>query len=256
MSVMRWTVLSFVISSLGAVAYADGEETGEPPLAAHAPGNEDSFTPGLTHASASGRGIITSTMSFNGSKNAADASVLDFNGEVAIWGPVRLVLRVDNVTNKARPGIGGAVQFLKEGVHGVAASAYFSYKAEGFTEGEGELESLVSFGKQLGPVHGTLNLAYGQDPEGAERDGEIAIGLHIEPMPGLFTGVVGRFRDALGSSGDKSTGILRDALGGVTATYVIGKIGVTGTAGVAGVKTTTAAMAAGAEAAVSVGAVF
>ena len=149
------------------------------------------------------------------------------------------------------------MQLLDERRNGVASSAYVSYKTEGFTEAEGEIEALVSFGKQLGAVHGTLNLAYGQDPEGAERDGEAAVGLHVEPVHGLFTGVVGRFRDALGSNGDKATGILRDALGGASATYVIGRFGVTATAGIAGVKTTTSGtMQAGPAAAFTVGAVF
>jgi hypothetical protein len=174
-----------------------------------------------------------------------------------VWGPFRLVLRVDNTTDKARPGIGAAAQFLTEAKHGVAASAYFSYKAEGFTEGEGELEGLVAFGKQLGPLHGTLNLAYGQDPEGNERDGEVAVGLHVEPAPRLFTGVVGRYRDALGSNGDKSTGIVRDALGAATATYVVGRFGVTATAGITGVEVLDAgSMKAGVSGALAVGAVF
>jgi hypothetical protein len=196
--------------------------------------------------------------SWNG---ASHTTSVDINGEVQIYGPLRLVLRVDNALNnvsaKARPGIGGAVQFLSEAKHGVAASAYFVYKAEGFTEAEGELEGLVSFGKQFGAVHGTLNLAYGQDPEGNERDGEAALGLHIEPVRGLFTGVIGRYRDALGSNGDKGTGVLRDALGGLSATYVIGRVGITGTAGFAGIKTVgSGSMQGGAEAAMSVGAVF
>ncbi|HEU4734317.1 MAG TPA: hypothetical protein VFT22_40775 [Kofleriaceae bacterium] len=260
MSVLRLSVLLFLISSMGgSVASAESiDEAVEPLVVARAPGNEDSFTPGLTHSAASGRGIATGTASWNG---ASHTTSVDLNGEVQIWGPVRLVLRVDNALNdvdaKARPGIGGAVQFLSEGKHGVSASAYFLYKAEGITEAEGELEGLISFAKQLGAVHGTLNLAYGQDPEGNERDGEAALGLHIEPIRGLFTGVVGRYRDALGSSGDKGTGILRDALGGVSATYVIGRFGITGTAGVAGIKTVSSgSMQGGAEAAMSVGAVF
>ena len=263
MSVARVSVLSFVISSAlsGWCTMARAEHLDEPAeeaIAARAPANDDSFTPGLTHSSLQGRGIVTGVASWNG---AAHTTSLDLNGEVQIWGPFRLVLRVDNALNdvdaKARPGIGGAVQFLSEAKHGLSGSGYFVYKAEGFTEGEGELEGLVSFGKQLGPVHGTLNLAYGQDPEGVERDGEAALGLHIEPMHGLFTGVVGRFRDALGSNGDKGTGVLRDALGGVSATYVLGSFGVTGTAGIAGIKTVTSgSMQAGAEAGVSVGAVF
>jgi len=255
MSVTRWTVLSLVISSWPSVSRAEHvDEPAEEAVAAHAPAADDAFTPGLTRSSAQGRGITTGVVSWNG---ASKKTTVDLNGEVQLFGPVRLVLRVDNVFDQARPGIGAAVQWLDERKHGVSSSAYFSYKAEGFTEPEGELEGLLAFGKQLGPVHGTLNLAYGQDPEGNERDGEAAFGLHIEPVHGLFTGVIGRYRDALGSKGDKGTGILRDALGGLSATYVIGSFGVTGTAGIAGIETlTSGSMQTGAEAALSVGAVF
>ena len=91
--------------------------------------------------------------------------------------------------------------------------------------------------------------------------GELALGLHVEPIHGLFTGVVGRFRDALGSNGDKGTGILREGLGAATATYVIGRIGLTASAGVVGVKTLdlvtkTTSTQTGAQAAFSVGTVF
>jgi hypothetical protein len=256
MSVPRLVVLALVISSAGApLASAEVvDDAPQEPIIARAPANDDVFTPGLTHAATQGRGFATGAMTYNG---ASKKTTVDLNGEVQVFGPVRLVLRVDNVFDKARPGIGAAVQWLDERKHGVSSSAYFSYKAEGFTEPEGELEALVSFGKQLGAVHGTLNLAYGQDPEGNERDGEAALGLHIEPMHNLFTGVIGRYRDALGSNGDKGTGILRDALGGASATYVVGSVGITATAGIAGVETTTSgSMKAGAAAALSVGAAF
>lgn len=225
---------------------------------ARAAANDDSFTPGLTHAVGPKQAGIAAIATLDG---ASHTNVVDLNGEIQVFGPVRLVLRVDNVfatsNGKARPGIGAAVQLLDERRHGVAGSAYVSYKAEGFTEAEGEIEGLVSFAKQLGAVHGTLNLAYGQDPDNIERDGEIALGLHVEPVHGLFTGVVGRFRDALGSNGDKGTGILRDALGAATATYVVGRIGLTASAGIAGVKFLGKdSMQAGPAAAFSVGTVF
>ena len=69
--------------------------------------------------------------------------------------------------------------------------------------------------------------------------------------------MVGRYRDALGSNGDKSTGILRDALGGATATYAIGRFGVTATAGFTGVETTTSgSMQSGVAGALAVGSMF
>jgi len=256
MSVTRWISLSFAMFSAWPLSsYADTEDSPvEDSNVARASVNDDAFTPGLTRSTGKGRAIAAGVVDFNG---ASEKTAVNFGAEVNVYGPFRLVLRVDNVFDQARPGIGAAVQWLDERKHGVASSAYFQYKAEGFAEPEGELEALVSFGKQLGAVHGTLNLAYGQDPEGNERDGEVAFGLHIEPMPGLFTGVIGRYRDALGSNGDKSTGILRDALGGASASYLIGKVAVTATAGIAGVETlTSGSMQTGAAAALAVGTMF
>jgi len=260
MSVTRLAALSLVLplplaSVSISLAHADNDDTvNGAPIMARAPADDDVFTPGLTHAAGHGRGAFTGVMQYNG---ASKDTTLDLNGEVQVFGPVRLVLRVDNVTDKARPGIGAAVQFLDEAKHGAAASAYFTYKAEGFTEAEGELEGLVAFGKQLGPVRGTFNLAYGQDPEGNERDGEVALGLHVEPIRGLFTGVIGRYRDALGSNGDKGTGILRDALGAASATFVVGRFGVTASAGFTAVETVTSgSMEGGVAGALAVGAVF
>jgi hypothetical protein len=247
---------------VGGTAVAHAEDDSVAPVAARDPANADSFTPALTRAALIGHAIVTSTMSYS-EPLAKDQTTVDLNGEIAIYGPLRLVLRVDSIFGeKARPGIGGAVQFLKERDQGVDASLYVAFKTEGFTETEGEIESVVSFAKQMGDVHGTLNLAYGQDPDNVERDGELALGLHIEPLRGLFTGLVGRYRDALGSNGDKGTGIIRDALGGVAATYAIGRFGVTGSAGFAGIKTVATATAPakpmqfGPQAALAVGAVF
>jgi hypothetical protein len=256
MSVIRLTVLSMAISSSWAASsYADtADAPAEETIAARSFANDDAFTPGLVRSTGKGRGIAGGVVSWS---DAANKTTVDINGEVQVWGPVRLVLRVDNVFDTARPGIGAAVQFLDEGRHGVAASGYFQYKAEGFTEPEGELEALLAFGKQLGSVHGTLNLAYGQDPEGNERDGEVALGMHVEATRGLFAGVLGRYRDALGSNGDKATGILRDVLGGATATYLIGNFGVTGVAGISGVEVLNGgSMKTGFTAALGIGAAF
>ncbi|HWO26640.1 MAG TPA: hypothetical protein VNO30_48255 [Kofleriaceae bacterium] len=213
---------------------------------------DHAFTPGIARATGAGRAVVTAATTLNG---ASDQVTLDMIGDIRIFGPVRLVLQVTNVFETARPGIGAAIQFLDEQRHGVAASGYLSYKAEGFTEPEGEIEALLSFGKQLGPLRGTLNLAYGQDPEARERDGEAAAALHLEPVRGLFAGVVGRYRDALGSGGEN--GVIRDVLAGASATYTLGKFGVTAIGGFSGVETTGGgSMQAGPAGVLSLGAVF
>ena len=139
LSVVSAPVLTLAFSSVSTpLAHADDTDSASgTPIAARASADDDVFTPGLTHAAGHGRGAITGVMQYNG---ASKDTTLDLNGEFQVFGPVRLVVRVDNVTDKARPGVGAAVQFLDEAKHGAAASAYFTYKAEGFTEVEGELE--------------------------------------------------------------------------------------------------------------------
>lgn len=249
----RWTFAALALAASAPAAHADQAELGLPQKAsARDVAAGGAFTPAIARSAGEGRALTVGAMTWNG---ASGKATLDLTGELQVWGPVRLVLQVASVFDVARPGIGAAVQWLDERRHGVSSSAYLSYKAEGFTEPEGEIEALVSFGKQLGPVRGTLNLAYGQDPEAKERDGEAAVALHVEPMHGLFAGVVGRYRDALGSGGDK--GVLRDVLAGASATYALGKIGVTLTGGIAGVETEAAgSMKAGPAGVLSVGAVF
>ena len=98
-----------------------------------------------------------------------------------------------------------------------------------------EIEALVSLEKQFGSVRGLVNVAYGQDAEAKERDGEVAVSVHTTVIPNrLIAGVVGRYRDALGSNGDKSTGVLRDMFGGAAGTVAVGPLGLTAMFGFAG----------------------
>jgi hypothetical protein len=257
MSNRRGVLAALMIAVMSSAAYAEDIDLGgEQKVVARDVAEGDAFTPGIARSTGRGRAIAVGAMTWNGAApDGKTKTTLDMTGEVGIFGPFRLVLQVANVFDTARPGIGAAVQWLDEQKHGVSSSAYLSYKAEGFTEPEGEIEAVLSFGKHLGPLRGTLNLAYGQDADAKERDGEAAAALHIEPIRGLFTGVVGRYRDALGSGGDK--GIIRDVIAGASATYTLGKIGVTVTGGISGVKEDTApSMKTGPVGVFSLGAVF
>lgn len=251
----RWGLAALLLAVAAPAARAEDSDlpTGRL-LAARDLADDTAFTPGIARATGRGRAVAVAAMTWNGAADT-NQTTLEMTGEIGIYGPIRLVLQVSNVLDTARPGIGAAVQFLDEARHGVASSAYLSYKAEGFSEPEGEIEALLSFAKHIGPLRGTLNLAYGQDPDAKERDGEAAAALHIEPLHGLFTGVVGRYRDALGSGGDK--GVIRDVLAGASATYTIGKVGVTVTGGLSGLELqTTGSMKTGPAGVFSLGAVF
>ena len=163
------------------------------------------------------------------------ATTLDLVGELKLYKQLHLVLRVDNLASHGRPGVGAAYQWLTEAKDGVSSTAYLMYKTEGFTEVEGEIEGLVAFAKTFGAVSGVLNLAYGQDADAKERDGEIAFHLHTPIGTRVLVGATATYRDALGSGGDR--GVLRDAFGGFTGTVVVGPIAVTAMAGLAGLQT-------------------
>src|SRR5262249_18752488 len=122
------------------------------------------------------------------------------------------------------------VQILQEAKHGVSFSGYLQYKPEGFTEPEGEVEAVLAFGKKLGDIRATANLAYGQDPEAAERDGEIALAGLYPVRPDLLAGLTARYRDALGSTKEA---INRDLVGGATATFTVNRFAISALAGIA-----------------------
>lgn len=179
---------------------------------------------------------------------------VDVAGNVHLTGRFSLVLRVDNaVSDAARPGIGGAARLLDERRHGVAATGYLLLQGRRVrgtrkrTRSVGVVWALVWSGR------GTANFAYGQDPEGNERDGEASIGVQIEPVERVSAGVLGRYRDALGSRGE--AGVVRDVFAGALATATIGRVGVTGLFGVSGIETkTSGAIETGVSGVVAVGA--
>jgi hypothetical protein len=209
------TVFLFVIG-LGGAAYAD--EARE--LAASA-----AFTPGIVRATDGGNGFVDVASDFDGSTSSVRVSAF---GEVKLAWRLRGAVRVlDVFSDRPRPGIGAGLRWLDGAV---TSTAYLMYKTEGFTEPEGEIEALVAFERAFGAVRAGANVAYGQDPEGNERDGELALFAHVEPRIGWFLGGVVRYRDALGSTKES---VIRDGFVGPTTTLTFGAVAVSLNAGVA-----------------------
>jgi len=230
--ICRLALISIGLTAAPAWAEDDGA-THAPTPTTFAVADDSSFIPNLQAANHTTDVLALATTTYD---RATRATTLDLRGELKLYKELHLVLRVDNLTDHGRPGIGASYQFLSEARHGVASTAYLVYKTEGFTEVEGEVEALVAFGKTVGPVSGVVNLAYGQDADAKERDGEVAVHAHIPIGERLLVGVAANYRDALGSGGDR--GVLRDAFGGVTASVVISPVVVTAMAGIAGVQVT------------------
>jgi hypothetical protein len=153
--------------------------------------------------------------------------VFDSSVEVRLWGPIALRggATYSNGSSRLRPNVGARAQFLRQESHGLDGALGVFYRAEGFTEAEGEIETFLSMGRRFGSLSVTGSLVYGQDPEGNERDGEVR--LAVAHQRGRFAvGLDSRARIALGTQGGKaaSTEPTFDAMGGPLATVVVGPI--------------------------------
>jgi hypothetical protein len=146
--------------------------------------------------------------------------------EVRLWGPVALrggAVYTDQA-RQLRPSVGARVQLARGRLD---AAAGLSYRPEGLTEPEGEIEGALSIGKRAGAVYLLGNLLYGQDPEGRERDAELRLAA-LRPLARRWLlGFDARLRVDLGSDG----AVLRahheatlDALAGPTVAAVLGPL--------------------------------
>lgn len=210
-----------------------------------------SFTPGVLRATdggEAGHGFVDVASDFDGSTSSVRVSGL---GEVQLGWRLRAAVRVlDVFSDKPRPGVGAGIRWLDGAV---TSTAYLFYKTEGFTEPEGELEAVLAFAHAFGDVHATANLAYGQDPEGRERDAEAALVGHAEVVRGWFVGASARYRDALGSTKEA---VVRDGFAGPTTTLALGAFALSANAGVAMVETHTSPRKYGPAASLSLGLAF
>ncbi|HEX5062184.1 MAG TPA: hypothetical protein VFV99_22595 [Kofleriaceae bacterium] len=206
------------------------------------------FTPGILRATDTGNGFVNVASDFDGSTSSVRVSAL---GEVNLWWRVRGAVRLlDAFSDKPRPGVGAGLRWLDGET---ASTAYLFYKTEGFTEPEGEVEALLSFERAFGAVRASANIAYGQDPEGNERDGELAFIAHVEPRTGWFIGGTARYRDALGSTKEA---VIRDGFAGPTSTLTLGAFAISLNAGVAMAETQMTARKFGPASTLSLGAAF
>ena len=181
--------------------------------------------------------------------NSSEGLSLTAGAEVPVWRRLRAVLRVEDLGNNGRPGAGLAYPLAPY------ASAYVLYKAEGFSEPEGEIEAALALAHTAGPILLAGSLTYGQDIDAKNRDVEGAAAGRIEVVDRVFAGVMARYRDALGTTGEA---LARDGFGGATATVVIDRLALTAMAGVAGVQKsgTGQQFQTGAAATLAIGAAF
>ncbi|HSN27643.1 MAG TPA: hypothetical protein VLT45_15230 [Kofleriaceae bacterium] len=175
--------------------------------------------------------------------NSVSGLTLTGGAEIPVWRHLRAVLRIDDFAGNGRPGAGLAY------VLAPYATAYVLYKAEGFSEPEGEVEGAIALAR--GPLAGSLT--FGQDADAKNRDVEGAVAARFAIADRVFAGAMARYRDALGTTGEP---LARDGLAGAVATIVVDRVAVSAVAGVAGVQKVGQRFEAGPAATLAISAAF
>ncbi len=168
-------------------------------------------------------------IAFGGYDGAKGTAIFESSAEVRISRAV--ALRGSAVYSPSRgrmqPSIGAKAQLLKTSRHGVDGAVGLSYRPEGLTEPEGEIEGGISFGRTFGASYLVGNLVYGQDPEGNERDGEVRLAGLRSIGERLLVGADSRARFDLGSEAAKLAAhheATFDLNAGPVATVIVGPV--------------------------------
>jgi len=209
------------------------------PAPTNAASGQGAFLPlTLPAAVPTGNGVVVGLGGYDGARKAG---LGELAAEVRVWGPV--ALRGGGVYSAAqdrlRPSVGARVQVLAQERVGIDGAIGIFYRPEGLTEPEGEIETVIAMGRRVGTTMLLGNLAYGQDPEGNERDGEIRLAALTPIFTAMRVGVDGRWRFDLGSNEAKLQAAKEptfDLAVGPIANVLVGPLALTAQSGVSAVR--------------------
>lgn len=121
--------------------------------------------------------------------------------EARLYGPLALRVEVQSrrLGDSVSPSAMARLQLLSQAKQGIDGAVALAYKAEGFNEPEGEIELVVAVGGSIDQWRMLANLAYGQDAEASERDGELRTALLRTFATRYTLGLDARGRFDLGS---------------------------------------------------------
>jgi hypothetical protein len=199
-------------------------------------GRDGSFLP-LTLAPSVGP-MAAHAAALGGYNGAERAGAMQSFAEARVYGPLalRVGARLNEGGKEVGPSIGARFQLLSQAKQGLNFGAALFYKAEGFDEPEGEIETLLSISRRWNDWLFVGGIAYGQDPEGNERDGELALATLLQLQDAFQLGLDARARVDLGSPRARtlSSGEPQfDLDAGPIMTWALGPIALSAHAGVA-----------------------
>ena len=224
---------ALIVSLLAAAdASAEEDEAAPAPPSSTARALEDATTLplGLTASRTHMRAAVNAIGGYDG---AREAGVMEVEAAVRIFGPLSIhgggvyVSDEDDV----RPSLGAMVQLFEQDRSRLGLDVAFglTYRPEGLTEPEGEIEAALAVGRKLGSASLVASATYGQDGEGNERDGELRAAGLVQ-VGRVMVGADARGRLALTRPSD-STEPDYDVVGGPVLVVPIQSFALTGLVG-------------------------
>jgi hypothetical protein len=202
----RIAAFSFLAMLTSLSASASAQQMDLEPSSSLAAAKSGEFSPMLLGAKVGDTRALA--LGDGGYDTARSGALFDSAAEAQVWGPVALRggVTYSDDTRRMRPSLGVRVGLLHQAQSGVDASLSSFFKTEGFDETEGEIETTFAVGHRLENTYLLGNLAYGQDPEGNERDGEVRVSA-LRSHGRAVWGLEGRGRSAIGPQHGMSSAV-------------------------------------------------
>lgn len=131
---------------------------------------------------------------------ASATGIARFSGDLNVIGPLDLRLgltymsNVEPDDNQFQPQVGVRVRLLSQEAFGIDLATAVLYRRDRYTQDEGLIQVVLAIGRRWGRFGALGNAAYGQDPEGDDRDGELALSLMYEAAVPLQLGLESHLR--------------------------------------------------------------
>ena len=140
---------------------------------------------------------VTTAVGYDGAQQRAEATGLLEATLVARVAVFATVTYGEETAGVSRPALGAAVQIIDPRRYPVGARLSAAYKPEGFSEPEGEIETVLDLSHLFDRNVARMFVAYGRDPDGHESDVEIAGGYLQRLASNWVVGATSRYRYAI-----------------------------------------------------------
>jgi hypothetical protein len=145
-------------------------------------------------------------------------AVVSATAEATVYPRASIVVNtsIGETSSNPRPSVGAAYQLIdpRSGVNGARVS--LTYKPEGFTEPDGEFESVLVLSRRIAGNALRAMVAYGRDAEGKESDVEVGTSLVHRIASSFIVGGTARYRRGIAIKvGEPRWDTIGGAIGGV-----------------------------------------